>query len=274
MKAVGGVNSEKGMKMLADRRWTLVEQFWHSWSTDINMKPVKKKFTDVWMNSLTKGDADMSYLDSYWISYDHAAKQLKKLLNVSKTRDAKTVNKWIEKFYGDLHSHAGKTGREGKPPPRANMTSFSGGKYEELNFGELQKYVGNANITAILSENKIQGKDAAERGDDPKRRARPEIHIIAKNGGKIVIHKETGQVVPEKKWNKVEEGTTHTVSWQAGEVFLIFRFFAAFGKLSNLIEKGDLLKKWAWVASSDSSGNSTDAMGVIQQAPDETQAAA
>ncbi len=276
IKAVGGVNSEKGMKMLADRRWTLVEQFWHSWSTDINMKPVKKKFTDVWMNSLRNGDADMSYLDSYWISYEHAAKELKKLLNVSKSRDATTVNKWIEKFYGDLHSHAGKTGREGA---LARMTSFHGGKYEELDFGELKKYVGNADITAELSKDLIWSDAAQKRyakSKDPKdaqqQRARPEIHIKTAKAGEIVLSKETGQIVPKKQIPKMKEGTTHTVSWEAGEVFLVFRFFAAYGKLSNLIEKGDLLKKWAWVASSDSSGSPTDAMGVVQQAPDEIEA--
>jgi hypothetical protein len=254
--------NQAGLEMIIEKRWQYVEDFWHSWSPDINMtgQETKKKFKKAWMDSMKKGAGDVNYLDAYWHSYRRAAQQLSKLLDTTKG-DEDAVNDWISKFYGDLHTHAGKTGRPGAPPPMARMTSFDRGAYEELDFGELEKYVGKADMTAILSDTKIHGGE----------RARPEVHIIAKNGGEVVINKETGHIVPEKQIPKMQKGTTYTVSWKAGEVFLIFRFFAAMSKLSNLIEKGDLLRKWAWVASSDTSGNPTDAMGVVKEVPTTTQ---
>jgi hypothetical protein len=241
LKPVGGAYTEEGMQMIAEKRWALQEEFWKSWSSDINLSRAKKDFINTWMESLRNNDENMRYLDAYTISYDKAAKQLNALLKGGVKKDKKAVKKWLTKFFGELHTHAGKTGRPGAPPPMAKTTHFDKGKYEELDFGELNKYIKVADLEATVSEYKIHSDAAKKRGEEAKERARPEIHIQAKNAS--------------PKNSKVK--------WSKGEVLLIFRFYVAEGKLSNLIEKGPLLRKWAWVASSNKDGRPTDAMGEL-----------
>jgi len=243
LKPVGGEKTEDGMQMIAEKRWALQEEFWKSWSSDINLSRAKKGFTDTWMESLRKDDRNMRYLDAYTISYAKAADQLNAMLKVGTKRDITTVRKWLRKFFGQLHIHAGKTGRPGAPPPMAKTTHFDKGKYEELDFDRLNDYIKVADLEAKMSEYKIHSDAAKKRGEEAQERARPEIHIRAKK----------------------DSPKNSKVKWSKGEVLLIFRFYVAEGKLSNLIEKGPLLRKWAWIASSDQTGQPTDAMGELIQ---------
>ena len=233
----------KALEMIATRRWALQEQFWKSWSSDIDFGNTQKKFTDTWIKSLKNDKDKTGYLDAYTLSYTAAADQLNLLLN--KEDHSEDVKEWLGKFFGELHTHAGKTSR---PGAFAKTTHFDKGSYEELDFAELHKYIEVADLEAIVSKDLVWSNAAQkryEKSKDPKdaqqQRARPEVHIRAKDAS------------PEKS----------SVQWDAGEVFLVFRFYVADGKLSNLIEKGDLLRKWAWIASADKEGNRTDAMGKL-----------
>jgi len=233
----------EALEMIATRRWALQEQFWKSWSSDIDFGDTQKKFTDTWIKSLKNDKDKTGYLDAYTLSYNKAADELNSLLN--KEDHPEDVKEWLGKFFGELHTHAGKTSR---PGVFTKTTHFDKGTYEELDFAELHKYIEVADLEAVVSKDLIWSKAAKNRyakSKDPKdaqqQRARPEVHIRAKDAS------------PEKS----------SVQWDAGEVFLVFRFYVAEGKLSNLIEKGDLLRKWAWVASSDKKGKRTDAMGML-----------
>jgi hypothetical protein len=237
-KKMSHKDNRKALEMIAQRRWALQEQFWKSWSSDIDFGNTQKKFTDTWIKSLENDKDKTGYLDAYTLSYNKAADELNSLLDVGVKKDKKAVKKWLGKFFGELHTHAGKTSR---PGAFTKTTHFDKGAYEELDFAELHKYIEVADLEAVVSEYKIHSDAAKKRGEGPQERARPEVHIRAKNAS------------PEKS----------SVQWDQGEVFLIFRFYVAEGKLSNLIEKGDLLRKWAWVASSDKKGKRTDAMGML-----------
>jgi|TARA_Y100000034_G_C6877125_1_gene401320 hypothetical protein len=237
-KKMSHKDNRKALEMIAQRRWALQEQFWKSWSSDIDFGNTQKKFTDTWIKSLENDKDKTGYLDAYTLSYNKAADELNSLLDVGVKKDKKAVKKWLGKFFGELHTHAGKTSR---PGAFTKTTHFDKGAYEELDFAELHKYIEVADLEAVVSEYKIHSDAAKKRGEGPQERARPEVHIRAKNAS------------PEKS----------IVQWDQGEVFLIFRFYVAEGKLSNLIEKGDLLRKWAWVASSDKKGKRTDAMGML-----------
>lgn len=104
----------------------------------------------------------------------------------------------------------------------ARTTEFSKGKYEELDFTKLNDYIEDADLKAVYIQDK----------------AHPEVHIIAGSaGGK------------------------DRVSWDANDKFLTVRLYVQEKKLSNLIEKGPLLRKWAFLAAGDKKGNLLDAMG-------------
>ena len=132
----------------------------------------------------------------------------------NKALSNKNDRKEVETFFQALQWHARRN------DPAALVTNFDEkkGTYEELDFDLLDSYIAKADLTARVATNL--------RSKEKKATKRPVIWIVANSPGKF-----------------------KQVEWNEGEIFMKFRLFVGAEKITNLIEKGPLIRKWTEVAS-------------------------
>ena len=115
----------------------------------------------------------------------------------------------VEQFFKALQWHARRN------DPNALVTNFDDkkGTFEELDFNKLDDYIEKSNLTATIGWDRQSGGETK----------RPVIWIIDANAKISALAKS--------------------------DIFMKFRLFVGADKITNLIEKGDLMRKWTTVAS-------------------------
>ena len=205
---------------IIQRRWEKQRDYWQSLGIDISS--VEDKFKESWNTAWDNEGKD--WLDTFSISYNQA---LAGFNNLKRSRPA------YAKFFEGIQFHAMQDN------PNALVTDFdeNTGHYEELDFTKLNNFLGDISdkeaglpIADLKAEFALKKPNKAELKSNPEFKGRnmkwPTIHISAGSAG------QAGKI-----------------KWKANEVLLQLRLYVNSGKVTNLLEKGSLIKKWTIVAS-------------------------
>ena len=205
-------NQSTEPKDIIQRRWNRQHVFWKTFGIDIDTGKTQKQFKDNWEDDWTTEGYD--FIDSFELSYKKAVEQFNKAL---KSKNDRTE---VETFFKALQWHARRN------DPSALVTNFDDkkGTFEELDFNMLDDFIDKADLYARYSLDLNTGKETS----------RPGVQILAKSPGNFDRNTKDGM---EK------------VQWKKGELFMKFRLFVGAEKISNLIEKGPLIREWTKVAS-------------------------
>jgi hypothetical protein len=209
-KRIPGQSKERGA--IIERRWQRQHTFWKTFGIDIDTGKTKKDFKDNWEDDWEYEGFD--FIDSFKLSYNKAVKQFNKALKSKNDREE------VKTFFKALQWHARRN------DPTALVTNFDDkkGTFEELDFNILDDFIDKADLTARYSSNLNTGEETK----------RPGIQVMANSPGNFERNTKDG----------VEK-----VQWDAGEIFMKFRLFVGADKITNLIEKGPLIREWTKVAS-------------------------
>ena len=210
----------KEREHIIQRRWEKQQTYWGSLGIDIS--GAEKSFKESWNTAWDNEGKD--WLNTFAISYEEALKGFNKL---KRSREA------YAKFFKGIQFHAMQDN------PNALVTDFNDdtGHYEELNFMKLDNFLDNISdkktglpIADLKAKVAYKKPNKAELKANPEFKGKdmkwPTIHITAGSAGKV-----------------------GNIKWKAGEVFLQLRLYVNSGKVTNLLEKGPLIKKWTIVAS-------------------------
>tara|TARA_B100000809_G_scaffold69005_1_gene66216 strand:- start:534 stop:2228 length:1695 start_codon:yes stop_codon:yes gene_type:complete len=200
-------------KDIIQRRWNRQHVFWKTFGIDIATGKTQKDFKDNWEDDWLYEGYD--FIKSFKLSYEKATKQFNKSLSNKNDR------KEVETLFKALQWHARRN------DPNALVTNFDDkkGTYEELDFNMLDGYIAKADLRARYSLDLNTGEETK----------RPGIQILANSPGNFE--------------RKNADGTVEKVEWKKGDIFMKFRLFVGADKITNLIEKGPLIRKWTEVAS-------------------------
>jgi hypothetical protein len=214
---------------IIQRRWEKQLNYWNSLGIDIST--VENDFIESWNTAWDNKGKD--WPNTFEISYNEA---LAGFNNLKRSRNS------YAKFFKGIQFHAMQDN------PDALVTDFDEdtGYYEELDFTRLDKFLDDISdekvdlpiadlkaTFALKNPNKKELKANPEfKGKDMKW---PTIRITAGSAGEANIINSKGK--------------SDTIKWKANEVLLQLRLYVSSTKVTNLLEKGDLLKKWTLVAS-------------------------
>lgn len=214
---------------IIQRRWEKQLNYWNS--LGINISTVETDFKKSWKTAWDNKGKD--WLDTFLISYNEA---LAGFNNLKRSRNS------YAKFFKGIQFHAMKDN------PDALVTNFDEdtGYYEELDFTKLDNFLDNISdekvdlpiadlkaTVALINPTKKELKTNPEfKGKAMKW---PTLRIISGSAGEANIINSKGK--------------SNTIKWKANEVLLQLRLYVNSGKVTNLLEKGNLLKKWTLVAS-------------------------